>query len=263
MPRKNNKDYIKLYTQLLDTNIARATPAIRREKIRFANSLIIAYEKNPSNFRPFDLYAQHRDLVFDYLTRVYREAIPVFSAFTIEDTDTEKHMKQEEPISIFDTLVARWIAEEGLQHSVSIAQTSISDAQNIIDRSAREGISSLETSRRLRQKLPGLSILRANAIARTEIHNASNFAMLGTAEEIEASIPTLTLLKKWVNVQDGRVRDAHSAMVRHPAIPIKEKFKVGADRMLRPGDAANGSAANVINCRCVLRYEKKAIERLN
>ncbi|MBO0947531.1 phage minor head protein [Fibrella forsythiae] len=60
--------------------------------------------------------------------------------------------------------------------------------------------------------------------------------------------------KRWIPVLDGRTRDAHAAMARKPAVGIDETFIVGGEAMRYPGDP-NGSAGNVINCRCTLFFE--------
>lgn len=59
--------------------------------------------------------------------------------------------------------------------------------------------------------------------------------------------------KQWLTEGDGKVRDAH-VMVDMMKIPIDEYFPVGGDNMRYPHDYMNGSAENLINCRCVCKY---------
>lgn len=59
--------------------------------------------------------------------------------------------------------------------------------------------------------------------------------------------------KEWVAQMDERTRLEH-VEVDHMKIPIDEYFYVGHDRMLFPHDTLNGSAENLINCRCVCHY---------
>lgn len=60
-----------------------------------------------------------------------------------------------------------------------------------------------------------------------------------------------TMVKEWVAVNDNRTRPAH----RHAngqQVPLDQPFNVGGEELMYPGDS-NGSASNVINCRCTMR----------
>ena len=59
--------------------------------------------------------------------------------------------------------------------------------------------------------------------------------------------------KVWYAELDNRTRDAH-AEIDGITIPIDELFHVGNDDMRYPHDY-NASPQNIINCRCVCRYE--------
>lgn len=60
--------------------------------------------------------------------------------------------------------------------------------------------------------------------------------------------------KRWQTEKDSRVRLAHEE-VDDMRIPIDEYFHVGNDNMLFPHDYLNGSAENLVNCRCTCIYE--------
>lgn len=60
--------------------------------------------------------------------------------------------------------------------------------------------------------------------------------------------------KRWQTEKDSRVRLAHEE-VDDMKIPIDEYFHVGNDNMLFPHDYLNGSAENLVNCRCTCIYE--------
>lgn len=60
--------------------------------------------------------------------------------------------------------------------------------------------------------------------------------------------------KRWLTEKDSRVRLAHEE-VDDMKIPIDEYFYVGNDNMLFPHDYLNGSAENLVNCRCTCIYE--------
>lgn len=60
--------------------------------------------------------------------------------------------------------------------------------------------------------------------------------------------------KVWYAELDSRTREAHAEM-DGITIPIDELFHVGNDNMRYPHDYLNGSAKNLVNCRCTCRYE--------
>ena len=59
--------------------------------------------------------------------------------------------------------------------------------------------------------------------------------------------------KEWITEGDSKVRDTHVA-VDMMKIPIDDLFPVGTDNMRYPHDYVNGSAENLINCRCSCHY---------
>lgn len=89
---------------------------------------------------------------------------------------------------------------------------------------------------------------RSKVIATTEVASCSNYGSLMGAIQSGADV-----LKKWVPIIDSRTRDTHRAMYSYPAIDIIEYFYVGDSKMQYPGDF-NGSAEEVVNCRCTLQY---------
>lgn len=60
--------------------------------------------------------------------------------------------------------------------------------------------------------------------------------------------------KVWYAELDSRTREAHAEM-DGITIPIDELFHVGNDNMRYPHDYLNGSAENLVNCRCVCTYK--------
>ena len=60
--------------------------------------------------------------------------------------------------------------------------------------------------------------------------------------------------KVWITEADEKVREEH-AEVDMMRIPIDEMFDVGGEQLRYPHDYLNGSAKNLVNCRCTCRYE--------
>jgi len=85
---------------------------------------------------------------------------------------------------------------------------------------------------------------RAEMIARTEMAGVMNTG----AEEgyRQAGVKK----KEWMASLDGATRDDHAA-ADGQIVDIDQPFNIGGEMLMAPGDP-NGSAANVINCRCTL-----------
>lgn len=108
-------------------------------------------------------------------------------------------------------------------------------------------------SKMLRQKFDGLADYQARRIVRTESTNAANYATEQAALNLFAG---QDMTKTWKSGFDARVRDAHRA-ANNQVVPFNGKFSVGGESLQRPGDP-NGSASNVINCRCSMIVLPKA-----
>lgn len=100
-------------------------------------------------------------------------------------------------------------------------------------------------SKMLRQKFNHLADYQAKRIVRTEATNAANYATEQAALNLFAG---QDMTKTWKSGYDARVRPAHQA-ANGQIVPFNGKFSVGGESLQRPGDP-NGSASNVINCRC-------------
>jgi hypothetical protein len=62
--------------------------------------------------------------------------------------------------------------------------------------------------------------------------------------------------KEWLAFEDDKTRETHTACMAQGRIPFDERFSNGLDYPLDPA----GSAAEVINCRCVLAYYDTTVE---
>jgi HK97 family phage portal protein len=106
---------------------------------------------------------------------------------------------------------------------------------------AGEGLSALE--KRIRVLYEGLSEGRARTIARTETVFPMNLG------QIDAMRQGGVTRKEWITTMDGNERDWHGD-ANGQVVGVNEDFVVMGERLSAPGDS-RGSAANVINCRCV------------
>ena len=93
-----------------------------------------------------------------------------------------------------------------------------------------------------------LSQDRAIVIAQNESNTAYNHVDYDNAKSEGKKY------KRWIAEIDDRTREWHLE-VDGTKIPIDEMFTVGKDTMRYPHDYLNGSAENLVNCRCVCIYE--------
>lgn len=104
-----------------------------------------------------------------------------------------------------------------------------------------------ETTERHPDDMYYLSRDRALVIAQNEANSVYNFS------DYEHAKSEGCQYKQWITENDERVREQH-AEIDGVEIPIDEYFTVGNDTMLFPHDYMNGSADNLVNCRCVCVY---------
>ena len=86
----------------------------------------------------------------------------------------------------------------------------------------------------------------------TEVENMARYDAMAEAEK-RAEENGLVLVKIWRTEEDEKVRDAHARAEGQEA-KVDEPFYVGGERLMYPGDI-NGSASNIINCRCHIEYD--------
>lgn len=119
----------------------------------------------------------------------------------------------------------------------------------IVEDAMFEGKSNREIAKKIRE-VAVVTVPRAAMIARTETHTtavmSTNYAMDSTR---------LKYTKEWVSAMDSRTRtDPFSHVAANGETVPKDGYYTRTSESLRfPGDP-NGSAANVINCRCIEIY---------
>lgn len=96
---------------------------------------------------------------------------------------------------------------------------------------------------------------RTETIARTESLRATSVGQdLAIRQGQVTGAISNELLKRWLYRKDGRTRDAHiSTGETNGWIPMNRPFSTPLGPLMFPRDP-NGSAANVINCRCRVQY---------
>jgi len=134
-----------------------------------------------------------------------------------------------------------------------IRQTTIDDVRKILEKGVREGWGIDKMAFELDHT--ELSVSRARTIVRTELGKAQF-----EGKKLGDSAAEWETWKFWISADDFRVRDTHRVM-SDKRVDSGEKFAVprkkgGFDMMEGPCDP-EGSAENVINCRCTHTYRAK------
>ena len=131
----------------------------------------------------------------------------------------------------------------------SIIRTHGGDIEKITARFVREGIAEGwgidKVAREISKAQGQMDLWKARRIARTEVVNASNEGVKIGASELPGNKK-----KVWISTFDQSSREDHMAM-DGVEVPMGETFNLPSGSQLEyPGDSANGTAADVINCRC-------------
>jgi hypothetical protein len=167
--------------------------------------------------------------------------------------------------STWASLLSQWIATTGGQKIVEINRFTkayvLRKLRPVLNQGVQEGLGIPEIARNIiagvKEYQGAFAKYRAVRISRTEIVGMSNRSSLMSAESAGL---TGRIKKRWLPFLDERTRESHAEMENYPAIELNDDFIVnrsdgGTDRMQYPGDP-NGSAGNVIFCRCTVIYER-------
>lgn len=126
----------------------------------------------------------------------------------------------------------------------AILQTTSEAIRDALQEGFLEGEGIADLGSRIREIYDGMSRHRAELIARTEtVAPANDGAVQGYKQ---AGVTK----KEWITTMDGHARDAHD-VADGQVVGIDEPFIVDGEALAYPG-ADNGSAKNVINCRCAV-----------
>ena len=120
----------------------------------------------------------------------------------------------------------------------------MANIRGAIDSAQTDGLDVVSTARRITELTAISSITRAVLIARTETHQAANYANFTSLDVV--NIPNTR--KEWVAVNDDRTRDDHVA-ANGQVVDKDGMFVVGGSQLRYPGDPS-GAPKQVINCRC-------------
>lgn len=153
----------------------------------------------------------------------------------------EKSLKKDFDIS--DPMTAEWIDKKSMKFAEEVNETTIKKLKNAL----AEGVLNGESVDQLAKRVVGVFDIRilssSETIARTEVLSSNN---AGTNFGYKQS--GVVAKKEWLATRDSRTRDSH-AHADGQQVDLNEKFDIDGEALEYPGDP-NGSAENIINCRC-------------
>ena len=202
-----------------------------------------------------DMYQQFGDIGVDMAMGGHKEALEgiLTGLWTTAMTTFAKRIEpggKSRKTGIIEAAIRMWFQRYAYDVIVSLRNTTIQQVREIITAGIGGGLSQSLIGKKIEQVAPQLSAYRANVIARTETHGASQYGSISGAREIDS-----TLKKEWISVEDGRTRTIpfDHAGADGEIVPLDKDFTRTGESLEYPG-GPGGSAGNVINCRCVIGY---------
>lgn len=195
------------------------------------------------------------------LTAIWRSSIDLqadifLSAFNKADQSLDRKANRDDEIA---RALNAYIDNYGARSAAQIIRTTERQVRDLILGGLRRGEAQEAVFSDFVNKIPQIAEQRAELITRTEVHGASQYASQRLAQRAQ-----IGLKKLWTSVNDERTRSPltgshfnHRVMdgtVQAVDLPFAVPTLMGGvEPLLFPGDP-NGSAGNIINCRCVQTY---------
>lgn len=187
-----------------------------------------------------------------------------FSVMDISDEQKEEREQAAKdlfPIFLFLFALIDYALEYDLSYDYVLTQFRIEfgtvayqyydDAEAYIDRITKEVLDATLEDKGVLSSLKDddywTGADRALELGENEANSLLNY------QELKKAIQNGYTKKQWVTERDNRVRNSHIEK-EGKTIPINEFFKFADCEMLCPHDVVNGTARQVSNCRCSLRY---------
>lgn len=183
--------------------------------------------------------------------KVFAEHILGAPAKTIKTTHGPYNWKRERfgvvATIITDTVMRDWVRTYGIEKITNITDTTYRDIESIVTQGIQDGLSERQIGKLIDAVAPTKSASRAQTIARTETHAA---AMASAQASAEAT--GIEMVREWVASGGERTRESHDA-ASGQIVGMNEPFIINGEELMYPGDP-NGSAGNVVNCRCAVVF---------
>lgn len=241
--------------RLISSRAATVTGLLAREKNQYIRACAASYART-SHFNERDFY-KHESAIKEILYSNYLKIGRLIHSSVAMSFKAQRGGVERKSQSIFEYNLLKWAERNAGAKAKRVAGTTKKDINRAVQKAFKEELPEKEVIKRI-LTTRGYSNFRADAVARTETHNAAMFASKETAVEY-AKGEGVAMKKIWTPSDDDRSREFHREMESHPAIGMTELFEVpnpdgGTDAMDRPGDPT-APAVQVVACRCILTYD--------
>lgn len=193
----------------------------------------------------------HDQRIQNALESGYRGVMPAFGQ-RILDAASDKRFRGRETKQAeteFDQSMQNWIRTTAALKVRQISDTTMEQIRSKLEAGRRQGLSTSEIARSMRDELGGVvAATRAAIIARTEIHSAAQAANRQAADATGIQ----GLRKEWMAADDSRTRPDHDA-ADGQVVDKESEFSVGGVSMDSPGDPG-APPEQVVNCRCAQTF---------
>lgn len=192
-----------------------------------------------------------------YFTRMAEN----FRKKTISETE-KRSMLPPETKTIEDEYWAEmnyWIRHVAANKVTKINRATKNNIRRILNKGISEGKTNFEIAKDLRTIKKIATPIRSKRISRTETHS-------GSVKSVDSAISStrIEMEREWVSAIDERTRptsDQKNSQFDHRRADGEKTsqdglFTATGETLHYPGDP-DGSAGNIINCRCVLIYHAK------
>jgi len=251
MPRylmgRDKRREIAAQNALLDRLEAKFQRSIATVLSASMRAAVDQYEKDNSDFGVEAVILSYNQRLKTVIENDWKTAMETFGTRILNAKSGRLFEKKDIEEDIFEEAIDKYLRQYRDVKIKQISQTTNRQIKQLISTGMVEGLSSTQIAKQIREKVPGISRVRAKVIARTETHTAANLGAYAAAEATG-----LNLIKEWASALDERTRDDH-AEANGQQVGINESFVVGGEELNMPGDPS-GSPEQIINCRCVALF---------
>jgi len=251
---KNDKEKLQAQTAMTRT-MAGLEVVGRRRFLKLLNKQYLKASRLVSQGVMNVDYAITQDagLMAETFIAYYLKISKVFGDFF---NDALKAVERKDAESDFKRIIHDWATTQAAQKVAKVQQTTKKALAKIINKGMSDGLSNREIASDILKSGKITNPHRASVIARNETHTGSVHAVQKSAE-----VSRVEMEREWVAKLDERTRgvDPNDKFSHIRAdgerVGMKEVFTRTGEALMYPGDP-NGSAANTIQCRCVVVYHR-------
>lgn len=231
--------------QNIERMFSKSVGVIINRQFRKAARLIQDYRMNDV----YLVFSAERNNMIELLRKYYRRIGKVFFDRFYEDI--EKSFLNFETKTVIDEFwqeMEAYIGTTALRKVQRIDNTTRNMFRIIINKGLEKGKSNVEIAKDLRKTGAVQKAWRAKRIARTECHSASVHSL-----DVAAKTTRMMRQKEWLSARDSRTRinPFNHLLANGERVLINAFFQRTGESLMYPGDYQRGSAANIVNCRCV------------